>query len=569
MLERRTQMGVLVLALAGAIGVACNALTGADDLSLEGSERAADEGNDDDDNDEAPSAGSSGAGGAGAAAGAGSGQGPATSTGEGPTSSASTGEPPPPALVEASGVTITEIAIYQGVKRSLVQNGQTASSTVPVVAGRDALVRVFTTTNGAYAGGPVTARLYVGEGAAPIEVVKSLGGASTEGSLSSTINFDVPGTSITIGSSFRVELLQPPEVSAGGNPGAVYPPSGFAPLGAQSSGESLRIVLVPVAYGADGSNRLPDTSPQQLARYENLFYGIYPVPKIELTVRDAVSWKNPVYANGSGWGELLDALGQLREKDNAAFDVYYYGIFAPASSFGSFCGGGCVAGLGNLGGANDAWSRAAIGLGFSGDGAAETAVHEIGHTHGRAHAPCGGAQGIDGNYPYSGAGIGTWGYDLVHGDLISPSGTKDMMGYCHPIWVSDYTFKGLFNRAKAVNNAALAFPKELLNKTWNRARLGSGAAPASGQPGAGGVAKTFSVLSPMKLRTPPMGESKTITLHGASGSVTVEGQYFPYDHLEGGVLMWPETKAAFDPDFDASIDSIEVEIDGVVTTFAN
>ena len=43
---------------------------------------------------------------------------------------------------------------------------------------------------------------------------------------------------------------------------------------------------------------------------------------------------------------------------------------------------GCVAGLGFVGGPSDSWARAAIGLGFTGDNAAETAVHELGHNHG-------------------------------------------------------------------------------------------------------------------------------------------------------------------------------------------
>ena len=35
-----------------------------------------------------------------------------------------------------------------------------------------------------------------------------------------------------------------------------------------------------------------------------------------------------------------------------------------------------------------------------------TAAHEVGHAHGREHAPCGGAQSTDPSFPYSNGGIG-------------------------------------------------------------------------------------------------------------------------------------------------------------------
>ena len=47
---------------------------------------------------------------------------------------------------------------------------------------------------------------------------------------------------------------------------------------------------------------------------------------------------------------------------SAAADEYYYGIFQPTSSFSSFCGGGCVAGLSMLAGPTDAFARVGIGL---------------------------------------------------------------------------------------------------------------------------------------------------------------------------------------------------------------
>src|SRR5262249_19326571 len=155
------------------------------------------------------------------------------------------------------------------------------------------------------------------------------------------------------------------------NPNAHYPASGTEAMPVASSGQTLKVKLVPVAYGGDGSNRLPDTSASQVQRYEHMFHAIYPVPAVEITVRASVTWNQDVYANGSGWESLLDAVTSLREQDNTPADVYYMGIFAPASSMDAYCNGACVAGLGSIGGPNDSYARAAIGLGFAGQDAAE------------------------------------------------------------------------------------------------------------------------------------------------------------------------------------------------------
>jgi hypothetical protein len=495
--------------------VACNSLTGIDDLVV---------GN---------SAGAGGTTGAGSAGGNASGPGPTSGTGtdavtSGEVASSSTGAPPP-TLVAAQGVTINQIAIYQAVKRVLMQGGSAPTSKVPVVAARPALVRVFATADGTYDGSPVTARLDLGNGA-PLELQATVKGSPSDGSLGSTINFDVPAALMAPGMTYRVDLLQPPAHSMGNNPAASYPASGSSPIPAQSTGKSLKIALIPVSYGADGSNRKPDTSAGQIQAYKDQFFKMYPVAAVEISIHAPMPWSNSVDANGNGWGELLSAIGDLRQNDNAAPDVYYFGIFSPTQDAGQYCGGGCVAGLGNIGGPTDSYARAAIGLGFSGDIATETAVHEIGHTHGRQHSPCGGATGTDPAYPYAGASIGVWGYDLLAKQLLSPNDTTDVMGYCNPVWVSDFTYKALFDRVKLVNNANIVYAPELLERTYQRARVD----------GEGNLTWMKDVL----IHTPPSAEPQSITVHSDLGDTAVEAQLYPYDHLPGGVLVWPQPVAA-------------------------
>jgi hypothetical protein len=410
-------------------------------------------------------------------------------------------------------VSVAEVSIYQAVKRTIMQNGSPVGNGVPIIAGRDALVRVFMATDGGYDGGPVVVRLHLGDGP-PLEVTQSVGGGN-EQSLGSTVNFEVPGGSLPAGVSWQVE------VGRAGGAGAPYAyPAGLESLGAQSVGQTLKVVLVPVSYGADGSNRLPDTSAGQVESYRKRFWSMYPAPQVDVSVHAAVGWNSNVSAGGNGWGNLLEAIAGLRENDNAPNDAYYYGIFAPAQSFGQYCGGGCTAGLGYIGGPNDAYTRTAIGLGFSGEEATDTAVHEIGHTHGREHAPC--QVSGDGNYPHPNGQIGVWGYDMTTQQLIQPQ-VADFMGYCFPIWISDYTYDAVATRMKFVNGAKQVFPQDQMNLIYERVSIG-GDGQAAWQ-------------EPTTIREPPKGQAVPVSLDTAAGPEDVTGAFFPYDHLPGGTLF--------------------------------
>ena len=68
-------------------------------------------------------------------------------------------------------------------------------------------------------------------------------------------------------------------------------------------------------------------------------------------------------------------------------------------------------------------------------------AHELGHTWGQSHTPCGTPPGVDPAYPYHSGNIGVYGYDLGNGTLKVP-GQPDIMGYCDNPWVSDYIYKG-------------------------------------------------------------------------------------------------------------------------------
>jgi hypothetical protein len=57
---------------------------------------------------------------------------------------------------------------------------------------------------------------------------------------------------------------------------------------------------------------------------------------------------------------------------------------------------------------------------------------------------------LDSDYPYTDATLGQWGYDHVEDELRSPGTYRDMMSYCGPVWISDYTYGAMYDRNQAV-----------------------------------------------------------------------------------------------------------------------
>lgn len=432
-----------------------------------------------------------------------------------------------PSLVGAAGVTVHRVAIYQGVERTLELDGAPQTPAVPLIAGRDALVRVFYSIDAAYDGQPVTGRLEI-DGGDPIDVEATLGGASVQEDVATTVNFFVPGDRIGDTFVWSVGVMQL-GTAAEDNLAARYPAAALTKesLPVEGKRNTLRVIVAPFRYDTDGSGRLPDTSPPAIEALRARFKQLYPVSDVQVSVREPTPWNQAIKPDGTGWQEVGYTLYGFRAQDGTTDDVYYYGMFNPAQSLYSYCGGGCLLGVTLLN--NDppetgtVGLRLAIGVGFP-EVVNDTAAHEIGHAHGREHANCGygiDPQSIDHAYPYDGGLIGSWGLDPVTATLYPPNVFSDLMGYCEQVWISDYNYKALFARTQNVNLPV-----------WHGGDLQSATMVTLDGHG-GGSWRGASPTSP-SLRGVPV----TVQLVHERGPATeAHADWFAYDHLPGGWLL--------------------------------
>lgn len=428
---------------------------------------------------------------------------------------------------------ISKVTIYQGVEIPLMEDGAEASSDyAEVVQKKDAMLRVFVECASSWTQGMVRAELEmqgdnVEEGTS-LTVGKNISGDSASSSPSSTFNFDIPGEYLSGNFSYRVSLVETGDSQDEEILQAAWPKTGTIEVDEQSPGGALQLIIVPVEYNADGSGRVPDTGEDMLETIHDLFYTTYPVAydDIEITVADTFSWDSPVKADGDGWEDLLAALAEHKEDRGGTAQEYYFGLFEPSTSLPMYCFNGCVAGLAYVPwSARQGEAKVALGLGFEPDTAAETMIHEIGHNHGREHAPCGDVDGIDDDFPYPDGGIGVWGYDLLSGALRNPDIYSDFMGYCNNIWVSDYTFGALFDWIQKTNSSALIRGEETVRRALHIDSKGNVK-----------IGRTFTS------NTPPSGEAVQLFLYDIDGVFITEttGRFTPHIPLSGGMVLFEE-----------------------------
>ncbi len=329
-----------------------------------------------------------------------------------------------PLITKAPELFVTGLEVSQSI--------QDANNGVPLVANRPTVVRVFTSTTNGSSVPNTSITLTATRGGVALAsvspIVKTASGASSRGDLGSTYNFILPG-------SWLSGTVQVTASVTGQNGGSLTQSFTFNTV------PTLNVVLVPIRYTHTPTGQVfPGPTSDRIS---NWMMRSYPLSNMNVTFRPGPQYSfSGNLRTGSSWEQLLDEVTILKDSEIGVNSptVYYAYVDFDCGWFN--CSTGGIAGIGWIG-----W-RASVGLDFpSMETTGELAGHEIGHNFGRYHAPC-GVTGTNWSTDskHAGASIGEYGLDGIGGTLklLSPTGYVDMMSYCDPVWVSDYTYKALY-----------------------------------------------------------------------------------------------------------------------------
>ena len=318
----------------------------------------------------------------------------------------------------------------------LTQAIQRPAGDVPLIAGRDALLRVFLTSdapNAFYEPAVVARFSHDGEEVYRVKIAPEVAALPTfvyEGDVQQSYNAVIPGDHIQPGLEFVIDADPDGVVPWAAGSEIRFPSSGAAVVDVvEVPPMALTVVPVVEAEAPDTSiyswtNGISDDSRQVgLLRYA------FPFSEFRARSRETHVTSQNLASEEGQWRLVLEleALHAV-ERDSS----YWYGV---ASSVRGY-----VRGVARLGGP--------VSMGKA---SVPELAHEVGHNLNLEHAPCGNPFQTDPRFPHRGGGIGAWGYDFRDGTLVSPQDGRDIMGYCYAQgWLSDYYFEKVVSYRNAL-----------------------------------------------------------------------------------------------------------------------
>ena len=305
----------------------------------------------------------------------------------------------------------------------LVQAVQSRSDSVPVVAEKQALLRVFVTATRATTETlpPAKATFYVdGSETYSVEIDGTSGAIPTEideGSLAKSLNVTIPASEIEEGLSVVIDIDPDSTIDAEILVAKRIPNSGELDLGVEDV-PGFELTVIPFLYTDDPDSSVLDYVDSMESEEEDheLLHDTYDLlPIEEMSVDD----HDPVEIDTENLFDVLYRTRAIRAAESGS--GYWMGLMEKER-------------------------KGVIGVAFRPGTSsasvpdASTIAHELGHNLSLWHAPCGRPAGVDPGYPHDDGSIGAWGYDHRDGSLVD-SATYDLMTYCDPAWISDYHFE--------------------------------------------------------------------------------------------------------------------------------
>lgn len=375
-------------------------------------------------------------------------------------SSSSSTEPAIAELEYATGIRLTRLVANQGMQIDLTVDGidvDPADYPVRFISGRRTLVRAFWSLHADFTPRKLVGRLVVGypDGTEQVHDVPAMVDGVSEDA-GPSFQWLLEPDEVTPGLTLRAWALEPDPALATGElsePPPILPYGGSVELGLLDVPLEIEVVLIPVLHQLDDCEMVPmPTDDDVRAMAENLEQN-NAVQQAIVSVGEPMPYTDPIGGQDMGFSPMLAALAIRRGEDAPAPNVYYYGLL---DSCDGFPGGLLGQALGIVDEATKAVANTRVSTGRwlgSGAAAAETFVHEIGHSQGRRHITCsGGEAGPEDDYPHDNGRIGNWGFGIHDLTLRPPTKARDYMTYCSNEFVSDYGWEKTLDRIEVLTS---------------------------------------------------------------------------------------------------------------------
>ena len=305
----------------------------------------------------------------------------------------------------------------------LVQPVQSREFPVPLVAGEEALLRVFVTAaeDNEERLPPVRASFHLDGALAHVADIAGKAGpiptAVDEGSLAKSVNAEIPGEVVRPGLEVVIEIDPDGTLDSGLGVTTRIPETGRMPVDVREV-PFFNLTVIPFLWSTDPDSAILEHTEGMASDPEG--HELIESACILLPIGGlAVNAHEPVVSSSNDAYAIYHETLAIRRMEGGT--DYYMGMMS-----------GPVTGAGGLGAVGRPVS---FSVPWSG-----TIAHELGHNMSLSHAPCGGAAGPDQAFPHSDGATGAWGYDFRGGGRLMGPEEKDLMGYCGPRWISDFHF---------------------------------------------------------------------------------------------------------------------------------
>ncbi|MEO7363768.1 MAG: Ig-like domain-containing protein [Gemmatimonadaceae bacterium] len=324
----------------------------------------------------------------------------------------------------------------------LIQSVQQLDGSVKLVANRAAVARVY--VRGSRTGISATVvRLRAFEGNTLLQTFEAnVTPALTIDESCCSANIAIPANLIRAGVSIVADADPNNLIVESNETDNSFPLNGTPqPLNVVTVAD-FNVRLVPIRQNRTGQTGVVNTA------VVNTLKSVWPLGTVNITTRATLAMDYTLNSTSfDEWSLIVRDLELVRRSESS--NMYYYGMVRVNYTSGVL----------GLAGGIPALSAVGIdeGTPFGAAEAKVTLAHEMGHTMGLRHAPCGGAAGPDPAFLFTDGRSGAFGMDLASGNVIKvPSGT-DIMGYCENQWVSVYNYRNVFElRARNPNGAPAA-----------------------------------------------------------------------------------------------------------------